>query len=153
MPDRNLSPEDRLDRVYRMVALVFLVIGALHMVAALKFVMPAEGWFTAFMIWVRRVVIIVVPVLCVLTIWRSWSFKRACAGCSLLVRDGFVFGAIQKSGLRAGLLGFVALVFLQVVAYEPTFPAKFFLDLALAVLTLTFSISFLVTSYVGNADE
>jgi hypothetical protein len=32
-------------------------------------------------------------------------------------------------------------------------PARFYLSIALAILTLTFSISYLVSSYVGGADE
>ena len=153
MPEKNLSPEDRLDRVYRLIAFVFVGTGAMHLVGALRYVMPQGGWFTQLSMWMRDAVLIAVPALCVLTIWRSWSFKRACAGYSLMAREGFVFGAIQKSGLRAGFVAFLALVFMLVAADEPTLPAKFFLNLALAVLTLTFSISFLVTSYVGNVDE
>lgn len=153
MTNRNLSPEDRLDRVYRLIAMVFLVIGTLHVVAALKYVLAGEAWFLDFMRWVRTAVILVVPVLCALTIWSSWSFKRACAGCSLVVRDGFVYRAIQKSGVRAGFLAFLALAFMQEVADEPTFPARFFINIALAVLALTFSISFLVSSHVGNQED
>jgi len=153
MPEKNLSPEDRLDRVYRLIALVFVGIGTMHLVGALRYLMPQGGWFTQVSMWIRDVVLIVVPALCALTIWRSWSFKRACAGCSLMVKQGFVFGAIQKSGLRAGFIAFMALVFMQVVADEPALPAKFYLSAALAVLTLAFSISFLVSSYVANAEE
>ena len=55
--------------------------------------------------------------------------------------------------LRDIFYGDLALALLQAGADEPTLPAKFYLSIALAILTLTFSISYLVSSYVGGADE
>ena len=153
MSQKKLSPEDRLDGVYRLIACVFLIIGLMHVVGALKFVIPQGGWFSHLGVWVRYAVLLLVPALCVLTLWKSFSFKRACAGCSLLAREGFVFGAIQKSAVRAGFLVFLALVLMHAVSDDFTLPAKFYLTVALAILTLTFSISYLLTSYVSNADE
>ena len=153
MPQKNLSPEDRLDGVYRTIAFLLLVIGFMYVFRALQFVLPRGGWFTDIGQWVRYAVLVVVPALSALTFWRSFSFKRACAGCSLMARGGFVFAVIQKSALRAAFVMWPALALLQAGADEPTLPAKFYLSIALAILTLTFSISYLVSSYVGGADE
>jgi hypothetical protein len=70
------------------------------------------------------------------------SSSRRCLAC-----------AIQKSALRAAFVMWPALALLQAGADEPTLPAKSYLSIALAILTLTFSISYLVSSYVGGADE
>jgi hypothetical protein len=153
MSGKNLSPEDRLDRVYRLMALMFLGVGTIQVIGALRYLIPAGSSLIPLVRWVKLGVAAVTLALCVLAIWKSLSFKRACAGCSLMAREGFVYEAIRKSGLRAGFVVFLALILMQAVAAEPALPARFFLYAALAVLELTFSLSFLVTSHVGGADE
>ena len=153
MPGNKLSPEDRLDSVYRAVALVFLAIGALHTAAAVQQVVThGTGFFHAASLF-RQSMLVVTLLLCVLAIWRSVSFTRNCVGCSLMVKDGFVFHSIQKSGLRAGFLTFIALVFMQEFADGSTLPVKFFLNMGLAIITLTFSISYLISSYADAGHD
>jgi hypothetical protein len=150
---QNLTAEDRLDRMYRLLAMVFLGIGTMYVVGALQFVLPQGGWFTQVARWIRVAVLVVVPVLCGLAVWRGLSFKRACAGASLMAKEGFVFGAIQKSAVRAGFLVWIALVLMRELSDDSTLPAKFYLNTAMAVLTLTFSISFLRSSSVEAEHE
>lgn len=149
MSQNKPSAEDRLDRVYRLLAFVFLTIGALKSLGAIQLIVPRDSLLGGIAPLVRQALLIVAPLLCALTLWKGVSFKRSCRGCSLIARDGFVFHAIQNSVIRAGLLTFLSLVLMQELADYTTLPSWFYLNLALAIMMLTFSISFLASSYVG----
>jgi hypothetical protein len=102
---------------------------------------------------VRTVLLLTALVLCLLTFLRTVSYKRACQGRSLLVREGFVFREIQKSAVRAAFVTYISLVVMNGLADHSSLPGRFYLHLALAIITLTFGISYLISSHVSGGQD
>ncbi len=153
MSDSNVTAEDRLDRVYRTVALVMLAIGSVDLLRAIALVGKHSDAFTHVAALTRSALILAALALCLFTLVRCVSYKRACQGRSLLVRNGFVFQQIQKSAVRAAFVTYFALVMMNGHADDSSLPGRFYLHLALAIITLTFGISYLISSHVAGGQD
>lgn len=152
MSERESSAEDRLDANYRLIAILFLCVGGVNGAAAVQLLLNEGG--TAFMVvsYVRQALLIITSFLCVFTAWKSLSSTRKYGRGCILVRDGFVFRSIMKAAVIAGLIAYLSLVFMHGFSDNSSLPAKFYLNLAMAIMALTFSVAYLVSSSV-KADD
>lgn len=152
MSKKVLSGEDQLDANYRLVAIVFLCIGLVSATGATQFLVPAGSAMTQVVSMLHNGFLVVAPLLCIYVVWRGvMSRAKACAA-QPLVGGGFVFHSIRKAAVIAALVTYASLAFMHELSDDTTLPVKFYLNLAMAIMTLTFSATYLMTSRVGPDD-
>ena len=149
MSERGISVEERLDAVYRLVAIVFLGVGTVHGVAALRYVLTAGSLMHMLATQVRSAFLVIIPLLCVWVVWRAVSLKARAARGAGLVAGGFVRDAVLRAAVTAGLATYVTLVVMHGASDDTALPVKFFLNSAMAVMSLTFGVGYLVRTTVS----
>lgn len=153
MSERGTSVEESLDALYRLVAVVFLGVGAVHGVGALREVLASGGLMHTIATQVGRAFIVIIPLLCLWLVWRGVSLKaRAGRGVSLAA-GGFVRDAMLRAAVTAGFVTYVTLVVMHVASDDTMLTVKFYLNSAMAVMTLTLGAGYLVRTRVSTEAE
>ncbi len=126
--------------MYRIVSFVFLAIGTVHGAGALREVLAPNGLMHAFVTQVGRAFIVVIPILCTWAIWRGTTLKIRVGRGYSLAAGGFVLDAIQRATVTAGLVAYATLVVMHGASDDTMLSVKFYLNGAMAVMTLTFGV-------------
>lgn len=153
MSERGIPVEERLDAIYRRVAIVFLGVGTVHGAGALRDVLAAGSLILTIATQVRRAFIVIIPLLCVWVVWRAVSLKARAGRRAGLAAGGFVRDAILRAAVTAGLVTYVTLIMMHGASDDTVLPVKFYLNSAMAVMTLTFGVGYLVRTNVHAEGE
>jgi hypothetical protein len=137
-----------MDAVYRLVAFVFLGVGTVHGVGALREVLMPGGLAHTVATQVGRALIVIMPIFLVWVIWRAMALKTCGGRGRMLACGGFVLDAVQRAAVTAGLLTYATLVVMHGASDNTVLPAKFYLNGAMAAMTLTFGVGYLVRTTV-----
>ena len=153
MSEPGIPVEERLDAMYRIVSFVFLAVGTVHGAGALREVLAPNGLMHAVATQVGRAFIVVVAILCTWAIWRGIMLKIRNGRGHSLAAGGFVLEAIQRAAVTAGLVAYATLVVMHGASDDTMLSVRFFLNGAMALMTLTFGVSYLVRTTVGTDRE
>jgi hypothetical protein len=147
--ERGIPVEERLDAIYRLVAILFLGVGAVHGIGALRDVLATGSVVLTVATPVRSAFIVIIPLLCLWVVWRAVSLKARAGRGAGLAAGGFVRDAILRAAVTAGLATYITLVAMHGASDDTLLPVKFYLNSAMAVMTITFGVSYLVRTTVS----
>lgn len=147
MSEQGISVEERLDALYRLLAVLFLGVGIVHATGALREVL-APGSLMTIATQVRRAFIVIIPLLCVWLVWRAVSLKARAGQGASLAAGGFVRDALLRAAVTGGVVTYVTLVMMHGASDDTVLSVKFYLNGAMAVMTLAFGVGYLVRTTV-----
>lgn len=152
MSETGVSAEDRVDTVYRLTALALLSIGVVHGTGALQEVVANGATTSLIASGIHKTFLVVAPLLCAIAMWKSLAYRRKAGPGCRLVKDGFVYHSIQRAAVNAGFVTYLSLAMMHGFSDDTSLPVRFYLNLAMAIMTVTFSVSYLLSSRVGSDD-
>jgi hypothetical protein len=153
MSEAPVSAEDRLDAVYRLTALLLLCVGVVHGTGALRDVAVNASLTAILASGIHKALLVVTPLLAVFTIWKSLALRRKAGPGCLHVKDGFIYHSIQRAVVLAGFITYLSLVMMHEFSDDTLLPVKFYLNLAMAIMTTTFGVTYLLSSRVKSDDD
>lgn len=150
-----LNAEEKLDSVYRLAALVLLIVGIAMATEAIELLVSKGSLVDTVNSAVGKVCMVITLLLSTLCMWKCVRFKMTYGRNPLQVRDGYVMHSIRNAAITAGITTYVAVNVLNIVVDEPSaLPASFYLRIVIALMNFVFGVVYLQMSWVtARADD
>ena len=150
----GMAAEERLDSLYRLVALVMLLVGIVMGIGALKFLLAEDS--SALAVWavIAKALGISGIALSAFTIFKGIRFKIEFGRNPMQVRGGFVVHSLRNAAIFAGFTAYFVLNMINMAVDEPaTYPVSFYLRFEIALTNVTFGVAYLIMSRETTQDD